>query len=173
MNWLDIVFIAVVLWLTFAGFQAGFIREIVTLVSALIGVALAGLFYQDLGDTVFSFIGNDELRSIVSFGSIFLGCALAGQALAMVLKPSLRMIQLGIFDQLGGAGFGFLKAVLFVNVFVLVFITYPRWDLYEAIDESFFGALVADHMGFIDRILPAEFDIAVDNFSGDSEDLTT
>jgi uncharacterized membrane protein required for colicin V production len=173
MNWLDVVFMIVVLWLTFAGFQAGFIREIVTLVSALIGVALAGLFYQDFADTVLSFIDNDDLRNIVAFGSIFLGCALAGQALAMVLKPSLRMIQLGIVDQLGGAGFGFLKAVLFVNIFVLVFITYPRWDLYEAIDESFFGTLVIDNMSFIDRILPSEFDIAVDNFSGESEDLTS
>jgi membrane protein required for colicin V production len=172
MNWLDVVFMIAVLWLTFAGFQAGFIRETVTLVSGLIGVALAGLFYQDLADSVFSFIDSDDLRSIVAFGSIFLGCALAGQALAMVLKPSLRMIQLGIVDQLGGAGFGFLKALLFINIFVLVFITYPRWDLYEAIDESFFGALIVENVSFIDRILPAEFDIAVDNFNGDGEELT-
>jgi uncharacterized membrane protein required for colicin V production len=169
-NWLDGVIIAVILWLTFAAFQAGFIREIITVVAALIGVALAGLFYQDLAEDVLTFIDNDELAAIVAFGSIFLGAALVGQLLAMVLKPTLKMLQLGIVDQLGGATFGFIKALIFIQVFLLVFITYPRWDLYDAIDGSFFGTLMLEYGEFMERILPADFDIAVDNFVNQPEE---
>ena len=46
MNWLDGVILVVILWFTIAAFQAGFIREIVTVVAVILGVVLAGLLYK-------------------------------------------------------------------------------------------------------------------------------
>jgi uncharacterized membrane protein required for colicin V production len=171
-NWLDAVFLGLMLWLTFAAFQAGFIREIVTLVAAIIGVAMAGLFYEDIAEDVLTFIDNDDLAAIVAFGSIFLAITLAGQAMAMVMKPTLRALQLGVFDQLGGAAFGFVKALIFIQVFVLVFITYPRWDLEEAIDDSFIASLMLENGAILENILPAAFDIAVENFVSGPDDAS-
>ncbi len=172
MTWLDGVLLAVTLWFTYAAFQAGFIREVVTIVAAIIGVALGGLFYEDLADDVLTFFDEDQqnLALLVSFGVIFGACALAGQILAMVLKPTVRLLQLGIVDQLGGALFGFAKAMVFIQIFLLVFITYPRWDLEEAIDDSFFGSLMIDNVAVLERILPDDFDVAVDNFIARPDD---
>ena len=165
MSWLDIAIVVVVLWFTVSAFQAGFIRETVTIVAAIIGVVLAGLFYQELADDVLLFIDGERLASIVAFGIIFGATALAGQMLALVLKPTVHLLQLGIFDQLAGAVFGFAKAMVFIQIFLIVFITYPKWDLDEAIDDSLFGSLIVENTAVLVRILPDEFQGAVDNFT--------
>ncbi len=175
MNWLDALIIAAVVWFTFAAFQAGFIRETVTVVAAIIGVLLAGLFYRDLADDVLAFIDNQEVARIVAFGMIFGATALAGQMLAMVLKPTVNLLQLGIADQMAGAAFGFFKAMVFIQIFLIVFVTDPKWGLGDAIDDSFFGSLtveMVDKAPLLIRVLPDEFDIGVDSFTRGLEDVS-
>lgn len=167
MNWLDAVIVLVVLWFTFSAFQAGFIRETVTIVAAILGVVLAGLFYEDLADDVLLFIEGERVARIVAFGLIFAATALAGQMLAMVLKPTVNLLQLGLFDQLAGAAFGFVKAMVFIQIFLIVFITFPKWGLREEIEDSTFGSLTAelvDTLPVLVRMLPDEFETAVDDF---------
>ena len=166
MNWLDAAIIAVVLWFTFSAFQAGFIRETVTVVAAVVGVVLAGMFYKDLAEDVLLFIENETLARIVAFGIIFGVTALAGQILAMVLKPAVNIFQLGVFDQLAGAAFGFGKAIVFVEAFMIIFITYPKWGLQQDIDQSFFGSMLLEKTPVVVQILPDEFEISVENFTG-------
>jgi membrane protein required for colicin V production len=163
-NWLDGVIIAVILFFTITAFQAGFIRETVTLISAVIGVVIAGLFYEQLADDVLLFIDSDAAARIISFGILFFAVALAGQMLALFLKPTTVMVQLGIFDQLAGAGLGFLKATVFVQIFLIVFVTYPKWGMGNAIDDSFIGGLMVDDGAVLVQVLPEEFEIAADNF---------
>ena len=71
MHWLDGAIIALIIWLSYSAFQAGFIRETVTIVAAVLGIIMAGLFYQDLADDVFVWIDNETLASIVGFVVIF------------------------------------------------------------------------------------------------------
>ncbi len=165
MNWLDGAIIVVVLWFTFSAFQAGFIRETVTVVAAILGVVLAGLFYRDLADDVLTFIDNETLARIVAFGALFGATALAGQLAALVLKPTVNLLQLGIFDQLAGAVFGFAKAMVFVQIFLILFVTYPKWDLDQTIDDSVFGSLIVENTAVLVRVLPDEFDAGVDHFT--------
>lgn len=167
MNWLDAVIILVVLWFTFSAFQAGFIRETVTIAAAILGVVLAGLFYEDLAEDVLLFIDGEKLANIVAFGLIFAATALAGQMLALVLKPTVNLLQLGLFDQLAGAIFGFVKAMVFIQIFLIVFITFPKWGLREEIEGSTFGSLTVrfmDELPVLVRMLPAEFEGGVEEF---------
>lgn len=166
MNWLDAAIIVVVLWFTFSAFQAGFIRETVTIVAAVVGVVLAGMFYKNLAEDVLLFIDSATLARIVAFGIIFGATALAGQILAMILKPTVDILQLGIFDQFAGAAFGFAKAIVFVEAFMIIFITYPKWGLNQDIDQSFFGSMLIEKTPVLVRILPDEFQISVDDFTG-------
>lgn len=164
MNWMDAAIIGVVLWFTFAAFQAGMIRETVTIVAAVIGVALAGLFYKDLADDVLVFVDNNQLASILAFAGIFIASAAVGQMAALVLKPTVNVLQLGIFDQLAGAAFGLAKALVFIQVFLILFITYPRWGIEDDIDHSLFGSLIVEKTGVLVNILPGEFEGSVDDF---------
>ena len=165
MNWLDAAIVALVLWFTFSAFQAGFIRESVTVVAAVLGVVLAGIFYEDLAGDVLLFIDNPTLARIIAFSSIFASMALAGQLLALVLKPTAHLLQLGVFDQLAGAAFGAAKAALFIQIFIVVFITYPRWGFDEHIQNSLIGSKVAKSAPVIVAILPDEFETAVEDFA--------
>lgn len=164
MNWLDAVIIVVVLWFTIAAFSAGFIRETVTIFAAILGVVLAGLFYKDLADDVLLAIDDEKVARIVAFAAIFVATALAGQLGAMLLKPTISVLQLGVFDQLAGAAFGFVKAMVFIEIFLLVFVTYPTLGLAETIEDSFFGNFIVEGIPILLRILPGEFQSAVDAF---------
>jgi membrane protein required for colicin V production len=173
LNWLDGVIVAVVLLFTFTAFQAGFIRETVTVVAAILGTVLAGLFYQELAEDALVFIDNETLAHIVGFVVIFGGTLLAGQMLALVLKPTTDTLQLNIFDQLAGAGFGFLKSLVIIQVMLILLVTYPRWDMDRTIDESVFGSLIIEDTAVLVKILPDEFEAQVDDFSSRFEVTTT
>ena len=83
------------------------------------------------------------------------------------MKPAASLFQLGVFDQLAGAAFGFAKAMVFVQIFLIVFITYPKWGLDETIHDSVFGSLtveMVDRVPVLVRILPDEFEAQVDAF---------
>ena len=164
MNWLDVAIVVVVAWLTFSAFQAGFIRETITIVAAVLGIVLAGLFYKDLAEEVLVFIDNETLGWIVAFGIIFGSIALAGQILSMVLKPTVNLLQLGMFDQFAGAAFGFVKAMVFVQIFLIVFVTYPKWGLDETIDGSRIGSAIVERIAVVQRVLPDDFEQGVDDF---------
>ena len=91
MNWLDAAILALVAWFTFAAFQAGFIRESVTVVAAVLGVILAGMFYIDLADDVLLFIDSEYVARIVAFGVLFAATAAeAGSAPARALRLGVR-----------------------------------------------------------------------------------
>jgi membrane protein required for colicin V production len=166
MNWFDAAVIVVVLWFTISAFQAGFIRETVTIVAAVVGVVLAGMFYIDLADDVLLFIDNETLARIVAFGAVFGAVTLGGQLLAMIMKPAVDAFAFGIFDQLAGAAFGFAKAIIILEVFILVFITYPKWGLKQDIDQSYFGSMILDKTPVLVRLLPEEFEISAHDFTG-------
>jgi uncharacterized membrane protein required for colicin V production len=166
-NWLDAVIVVTILWFTYAAFQTGFIREAVTVMAALLGVVLAGIFYTDFADDVLLFIDNDVTANIVAFALVFGAVALAGQLLALVLKPTVSMLQLGIFDQLAGALFGFIKAMIFIQVALIVFVTYPKWDMDETIQDSVFGSLIVEKTSVLVKVLPDEFEAAVDDYKAE------
>lgn len=165
MNWLDIAIVALVAWFTISAFQVGFIREVATLIGAALGVVVAGLYYRAFAADVLTFIDNETFARIVAFSLIFGLIALAGQFMALVLKPTVRALQLGVFDQLVGAIFGFTKAVVFVQIFIILFVTYPRWDLDEAIEDSLFGSFIAENSETVVQVLPDEFETGLDTFT--------
>lgn len=164
-NWLDIAIVVVIIWFVFSAFQVGFIRETVTVIAAVLGILLAGLFYEELAEDVLLFIDNQTLARIVAFGVLFGAVTLAGQMLALVLKPTVNLLQLGIFDQLAGAAFGLVKALVFIQIFLIVFVTYPRWGLDEDIDHSTFGSMMVERTALLVSLLPDEFEAGVDGFA--------
>src|SRR3972149_7053303 len=103
MNWLDIVIALPILFFTGSAFSAGLIREVVTLVSALVGVAVAGLFYDELARDVLVFIDDKETARLVAFLILLGAIYLAGQLTAIMLKGAASLLLLGWADRIGGA----------------------------------------------------------------------
>jgi membrane protein required for colicin V production len=159
-NWLDGVILAVLVWFIFTAFTAGLIREVVTIVSVILGVMLAGLFYERLADDLKTFIDSDRSARVAAFLAIFGAVALAGHVAAMLLKETASLLLLGTFDHLGGAVFGFAKGIVIIQVLLIVFATYPSLGLGDAISESSFSPLFIERAPILLKVLPAEFDAA-------------
>jgi len=164
MNWLDIAIVLAIAGFTFTAFTAGLIREVVTLVSALVGVVLAGLLYEDMATEVLVFIEDETAARALGF-LVLLGSAyLAGQLAAIMLKRMASLLLLGWADHLGGAVFGFLKGLVVVEVILIVLVTYPILGLDDDIDGSGIASVFLDAVPFVLLLLPNEFEAAVDAF---------
>jgi membrane protein required for colicin V production len=159
-NWLDGVILAVLIWFIFAAFNAGFIREVVTVVSIVLGVVLAGLFYERLADDIGTFVDSERAARTIAFLVIFGAVALAGQVTAMLLKETAGLLMLGTFDHLAGAVFGLAKGVVIIQVLLILFATYPSLGLGEAISDSKLSPVFTERAPILLQVLPAEFDAA-------------
>jgi membrane protein required for colicin V production len=163
MNWLDIAIVLVVAFFAATAFSAGLIRELVTLVSAVVGIVVAGLFYDDLARDVLVFIDNNDTANIVAFLVLLGAVYLAGQLIAIMLKQVAAILLLGWADRLGGALFGLLKGLVVVEVLLIAFVTFDV-GLDDAIEGSGLASVFLDAASVLLIILPADFERAVDAF---------
>jgi len=166
MSWIDAVIVIIFLYFIVTAFSAGFIRETIGTTAAVLGTVLAGLFYDDVADSLLSSIDSSTTASAVGFLIIFVGVTVAGQVLAMLVHPAITVLQLGIFDQILGAGFGAAKAFMIIEVLLVLFITYPRYDLDKKINDSEFATRMLDVSAPVLKILPDVFHTQVDAFKG-------
>lgn len=163
MNWLDIVIVLVLAFFAATAFSAGLIRELVTLVSAVVGIVVAGRFHDDLARDVLVFIDNGNTANIVAFLVLLGAIYLAGQLVAIMLKQVAAMLLLGWADRLGGALFGLVKGLVVVEVLLIAFVTFDV-GLDDAIEDSGLASVFLDAASVLLLILPGKFEQAVDTF---------
>ena len=70
MQWLDLVIVALVAWPTFSAFRAGLIRQVVPLVSLLVGGVVAGRLYARLAANLDFLVADEQLRSLTAFPAV-------------------------------------------------------------------------------------------------------
>jgi membrane protein required for colicin V production len=164
MNWLDVAIVIVIAWFTFAAFGAGIIRELVTVIAFVVGVLAAGFYYDDLAENVLLFIDDDIAANVAAFVVLFGSVALGGQLAATLLKRMASLLRLGWLDHLAGAAFGLLKGLILVEVFLILFTTFPYLGLDATIRSSAIAPLFLDGGPVLLKLLPGNFDDAVDAF---------
>lgn len=165
MNWIDAGIVIVLLFFIVTAFQNGFVREAISMTSAIAGVILAGLFYDDVADALLSSIDNELSKNVIAFLIIFVGCSVIGQLIAIVVHPAIVIMQLGIADQLLGAAFGAIKGFVIVEALLILMVTYPRYEMDERINDSQFGEMLLEVSDPLLKVLPAEFDDRVKAFT--------
>ena len=164
MNWLDIAIALIIVTFTISAFSSGLIREVVTLVSAVVGVIFAGLFYDDLARDVLVFIHDDDAARFFAFLALLGSVYLTGQLIAMMLKQMASLLLLGWVDRVGGAAFGFLKGLVVVEVLLILLVTFPQIGLEKEIDGSSLASVFLDAIPLLLVLLPDEFERHVDAF---------
>jgi membrane protein required for colicin V production len=136
LSWIDIAILATMIWFTYAAFHAGMIREVITIAGAVFAVALAGLFYEELAEDVRVAVDDEETARIIAFAMIFGATILAAQLTALFLKQAASLLLLGLADSIGGAVIGFIKGVIFVEIALILAITFGSLGLEETVDDS-------------------------------------
>lgn len=164
MNWLDVAIVVVVAGFAFHAFQSGLIREVVTLISAVVGIVVAGALHEEMANDVLFFIEGERTARIVGFLVLMGAVYLAGQITAILLRNAASLLLLGWADKMGGLAFGLLEGLIVVEVLLILVVTYPQLGLQADIDNSELAGVFLDAAPTVLWVLPNDFDTAVDAF---------
>jgi membrane protein required for colicin V production len=117
-NLLDWAVFMVMLVSILIGFFWGLFR---TLVSALIwGLSffVSMLAGPSLSSIFGNYVGNGSLQLWLTYGVVFVATIIISAIAKIILRFMLTPNQIGLFDRMGGAVFGFVRGVLIVSVFL-------------------------------------------------------
>jgi len=167
-NWVDAAILLTFFWFGFTGLAAGLLRTGITLLSFLIGIILAGLFYARLAGDLRLIISNEALVRVISLLAIWLATALAGQLLAAMLKQAAALFFFGPLDGLGGLLLGLAKAFILVELVLIAAVAFRGQSQFiaSALSHSELVPVFLRDINVLTRMLPAELRDAVTQFTG-------
>jgi membrane protein required for colicin V production len=111
----------------------GVTREVIALMTWVLGFFAAVAFSPLLGALLPDFGGHPVVRYLVAFALIFIAALVLGALVAWPLSSVIRKSGLGFVDRFLGAVFGIARGAVLVVVFVLVagLTTLPRQDWWQ------------------------------------------
>jgi membrane protein required for colicin V production len=154
-NLLDVLLIVIVAGSVATAFAEGFARAAIGFVAVVGGILCGFWFYGIPAEWLHHYISsNNTLVNILAFLIVFVGFQLAGGILGKILATFFRWTGLSFLDRIMGAGFGFVRGVLFAVAFVAVLMAFtpssppPNWMVNStllpyAIDASHVCAALA------------------------------
>lgn len=123
LNWFDLAVIAVVLISTLLSLVRGFVKELVSLATWVIGFWVAFRFSHKLAPLFVRYISSLPIRTILSFGLILICVIIAGAVFNYLISMLLVKTGLDGTDRLIGMIFGFARGMLLVAIIILLLST--------------------------------------------------
>lgn len=110
---IDIFIIVVLLWALFSGWRSGFVKEVTSLIGALVGLLIAATCYSAFGE--YLAVNGSETNMVTSVIAFFLLWIIVPIVLgfaANVLTKSLKGLHLGMPNSILGAVVSALKYII-------------------------------------------------------------
>lgn len=123
MNWLDYVFLAIILVTAVIGIVKGFVRQVIGLVAVIAGLVLAVVYYDQTSHLFMTFVKNQLASNFLGFMLIFLVVVAAGAILGHIITKAM-IGPLAFANRLFGAIFGLVKAVLICGIIVFALVSF-------------------------------------------------
>lgn len=120
----DYIVLAILLFSIVISFLRGFVREVVSLLTWVVGIVFAVKLAPFLSE-YFSWFSSDTLQYIVAFATIFIVIFIIGALIARLLKDVSYAIGLGFIDHVLGFVFGFARGGLVVILLIMLIGTTP------------------------------------------------
>jgi membrane protein required for colicin V production len=109
----DIFLLAVLAYSTLRAFLRGFLRELFSLAGLILGIVLAGHYYQRVSITLSRWISSVAAAHITAFLGILVVVIVAFGLLGHLFKRGASAVGLGFLDRSLGALFGLARGCLF------------------------------------------------------------
>lgn len=166
LTWIDLAIVLTFVWFGLTGLASGLLRTGITLISFLLGIVLAGLFYHRLANDIGLFVSNQEVLRAVTLLVIWLATAIAGQLLVVLLKQQSSLFSFGGLDRIGGLCLGLVNAFVVVELaLVLLVEVHGQSDLIAAgLSSSKLAPYLLRDFDLLLPVLPTEFRHAVEQF---------
>jgi membrane protein required for colicin V production len=123
MNFLDIIILIIIFALSIYGLIRGFVKEIVSIISIVLGLNIAFHWYEEAARYL-NFLNNQNQQNILGFIIVFIGVSLLLSVLGKLVSLVLKSINLGCLDHLLGLVLGFVKGVVVACVILLVLVSF-------------------------------------------------
>jgi membrane protein required for colicin V production len=120
MTELDIAVIGILALSTLLAFARGVVRELIALVTWIVGIGLALRANADVAAVLPEIGGSPAARYVVAFALVFVAVFVAGAAVALAVRAAVRAAGLGFADRFLGAAFGFARGLVVLLVLALV-----------------------------------------------------
>ncbi len=124
MNWLDVVWLIVIVFFLVRGAMKGFFREIFGLLGVFVGLIVAVNYSQGVGNIIRGEITrlSPQVAKGISFAIIFVGIALIGGLIGLVFHGMSKYSPVRGIDRGGGLILGLLEGGVVCSV-ILIFLS--------------------------------------------------
>lgn len=119
-NWADIIIVGIVGLSVVISLVRGFVREALSLVTWVAAFWIAFTFADVLASLLINTIHTASLRTMVSFGALFLATLLLGALINYLIAQLVDSTGLSGTDRLLGVIFGLARGVLLVTVLIMM-----------------------------------------------------
>lgn len=161
MHWLDIILLIALVIPTFIGLKQGLIKAVLSLVGLIVGVILAGNFYEQLAG-IFGFIDNPNVANVVAYVLILVVVLVIAAVAAKLLKSFIKVVMLGWVNTTSGAIFGFFIGMIFLGAIIA---TWEKFFGPDMLADSFIAEFLLDKFPLVLALLPEEFDVVREFFN--------
>jgi membrane protein required for colicin V production len=155
MNWLDIVILVIIVVSTLAGLKVGLIKAVLTMAGVIVGVILAGRYYNDLAAHL-TFISQPTLAGITAFAIILIAVMVIAAVAASLIKWAVSAMMLGWVNRIGGAVLGFVLGAIFCGALLAIWASFVGES--GPVSDSALAGLLLDSFPLVLALLPEEFD---------------
>ncbi len=124
MNWLDLVWLIIIIFFLIRGAMKGLFREIFGLLGVFVGLIVAVNYSQEVGNIIRGEITSlsPQVAKGISFAIIFVGIALIGGLIGLVFHGMSGYAPVKAIDRGGGLILGLLEGGVVCSV-ILIFLT--------------------------------------------------
>ena len=156
MNWLDLIFVIILLWAVRSGWDVGLIREVFTLAGLAIGLVMAGQLFRPFADLL-SGPEPSNLEYALSFLVVVVVIWFCISFLGRLVRETVHWVKLGWLDRIAGLLFGFLKGVIVIEIFIIVFARFPILNVEALIQGSLVATWISRYAPAVMALLPPDF----------------
>lgn len=124
MNWLDVVWLIIIIFFVIRGAIKGLFREIFALLGIFVGLIVAVNYSQEVGNIIGGEIASisPQIAKLISFAIIFVGIALTGGLIGLVFHRMSKYSLVKGVDRGGGIILGLVEGGVLCSV-ILIFLT--------------------------------------------------
>ncbi|MFN3974277.1 MAG: CvpA family protein [Dehalococcoidia bacterium] len=156
MNWLDIIFLIILVLAAFNGWRTGLVRSLLMLGGVIGGAFLAGRFSPQVRDAL-TFISDPSVATVAAFVVIFGATLIAAWLVGLLVRNLVHTFLLGWLDSLGGIAFGVFTAAVSLTALIVAVGSHPIGPLPGVLKGSATARWLADNMPFVMGMMPEEF----------------
>jgi membrane protein required for colicin V production len=135
-NWLDAVLILVLAFSVWRSFAKGLTREVVGLLSVIVGIFLGSWLYSTAAEWIEPYVHTRATANFCGFLIVVLGVMLLGSLVGFILSKLLRVTGLSFFDRLLGAAFGIVRGVLMAAALVMAILAFAPGVQADTLPEA-------------------------------------